>query len=690
MKYTKLFRELNRNDAAIAGGKGASLGEMLNAGIPVPDGYVVLSTTFDKFIEDTDLVQEVDAILDGVNHKEIHTVESASEKIKGLILSREMPHDIAEEIKTNFKSLGTKFVAVRSSATAEDGAEHAWAGQLESYLNTTDKDLLDKVKHCWASLFTPRAIFYRFEKGLHSTRISVAVVVQKMVESEVSGIAFSVHPVTEDRNQSIIEAGFGLGEAIVSGSVTPDSYVVEKIPRRVIDKNISTQERGLFRVETGGNEWRTIDEPKASSQVLGEKQIFDLSEIIVGIENHYGFPCDIEWAYEKGKFYIVQSRPITTLSAPKQSNLPFDERIQKMFEEKRPLHCNVHYPKIPVINVEASLEALIKNKYYSSLGKEADLAGIMYMDQEFSYWNHIPSIPPISEIKFIEKIIVDTKKKIPEYKKDLQAVYSTSDEEMSKPEKVIESLKEVNRISKELYVLFGLFIDEAFHVSEESVMQQLQEIRMQMDDVGVNYLYKAYDKVFKTLTDTFKIDKDIVINSTTDDIIKMVRGTLNNPENLRERAIAYVLYRNKISVHYGEEAKAIYQYLLNQDPDKTLLEDAKKSNEIRGLVGHKGKAKGKVVKLSATDYRNKQKLDQLLSNGSFVLVAPMTVPELVPYFKDAVAFVTDEGGITCHAAIIARELNKPCVTGTRVATQTLKDGDMVEVDADKGVVRIIN
>ena len=689
MKYTKLFRELNRNDAAIAGGKGASLGEMLNAGIPVPDGYVVLSTTFDKFIEDTDLVQEVDAILDGVNHKEIHTVESASEKIKGLILSREMPHDIAEEIKTNFKSLGTKFVAVRSSATAEDGAEHAWAGQLESYLNTTDKDLLDKVKHCWASLFTPRAIFYRFEKGLHSTRISVAVVVQKMVESEVSGIAFSVHPVTEDRNQSIIEAGFGLGEAIVSGSVTPDSYVVEKIPRRVIDKNISTQERGLFRVETGGNEWRTIDEPKASSQVLGEKQIFDLSEIIVGIENHYGFPCDIEWAYEKGKFYIVQSRPITTLSAPKQSNLPFDERIQKMFEEKRPLHCNVHYPKIPVINVEASLEALIKNKYYSSLGKEADLAGIMYMDQEFSYWNHIPSIPPISEIKFIEKIIVDTKKKIPEYKKDLQAVYSTSDEEMSKPEKVIESLKEVNRISKELYVLFGLFIDEAFHVSEESVMQQLQEIRMQMDDVGVNYLYKAYDKVFKTLTDTFKIDKDIVINSTTDDIIKMVRGTLNNPENLRERAIAYVLYRNKISVHYGEEAKAIYQYLLNQDPDKTLLEDAKKSNEIRGLVGHKGKAKGKVVKLSATDYRNKQKLDQLLSNGSFVLVAPMTVPELVPYFKDAVAFVTDEGGITCHAAIIARELNKPCVTGTRVATQTLKDGDMVEVDADKGVVRII-
>lgn len=695
MELTRNFKQLNKDNADLAGGKGASLGEMTQAGIPVPPGFVVLSESFELFIKETDLVQEIDAILHKVNHKEIHTVEAASEKIRELILNAEMPKGIARDIERQFIELNTKYVAVRSSATAEDGKDHAWAGQLESYLNTQEDDLLTKVKLCWSSLFTPRAIFYRFEKGLHSTKISVAVVIQKMVESEFSGIAFSVHPVTEDHNQLIIEAGFGLGEAIVSGSITPNSYVVEKQPRNILDINVSTQERGLYRsemasAEHGNNEWVNIPEPKASSQVLTEAQILELSEIILKIENHYGFPCDIEWAFEDGKFFIVQSRPITTLSAPKQSRPEFDNRIQRMFEEKCPLHCNVHYPKIPIINIEASFQAEINSPLYAEVGINADLAGIMYMDKEFCYWNHMASVPIISDIKIIEKIISDINKHIPEYRLELQAVYNTQDDQMSNSEKVIESLLEVNRISEDMYVRFGLFIDEAFSVSDESTMQKLQEIRMKMDDVGVNYLYKAYDKIFKALTDTFKIDKDIVMNATTDEIIRMVRGDLKNIESLRDRAIAYVLYKNKISVHYGEEAKAIYQYLLNQDPDKKLLGCAKKSNEIRGLVGHKGKVRGKVVKLSATDYHDKQKLEELLSYEPFILIAPMTVPELVPYFKNALAFVTDEGGITCHAAIIARELNKPCVTGTRIATQTLKDGDMVEVDADRGVVKIIS
>jgi len=313
MEFTQNFKNLNKGDSDIAGGKGASLGEMTQAGIPVPPGFVVLSTTFDEFIKEADLVQEIDAIIDGVNHKDINSVEVASEKIQALIINAQISEKIASEIKTKFKDLDTEFVAVRSSATAEDGADNAWAGQLDSFLNTKEENLLEKVQHCWASLFTPRAIFYRFEKGLHTTKISVAVVVQKMVNSEVSGIAFSVHPVTEDRNQMIIEAGFGLGEAIVSGSVTPDSYVIEKEPRRIIDINVSSQTRALYRVETGGNEWLNIPEPKASSQVLNEKQILEFADLIMKIENHYGFPCDIEWAFEQDKFYIVQSRPITTL-----------------------------------------------------------------------------------------------------------------------------------------------------------------------------------------------------------------------------------------------------------------------------------------------------------------------------------------------------------------------------------------
>lgn len=314
MELLRDFKNIDKNDVILAGGKGASLGEMTNVKIPVPPGFVILSIAFKKFLEETDLNVEIDAILDSVNHKEIHTVENASEKIKALILQAKTPKDIAVEIQKFFKNLNSKYVAVRSSATTEDSVSAAWAGQLESYLNTTEEMLLENVKKCWASLFTPRAIFYRFEKDLHKQKISVAVVVQKMVESEKSGIAFSVHPVTQDRNQLIIEAGFGLGEAIVSGEITPDSYVVEKQPRQIIDKNIDIQAKGLYCAKNGSNEWKNIPKEQGEKQVLSDNEILELSELILKIEKHYKFPCDIEWAFENGKIYITQSRPITTLS----------------------------------------------------------------------------------------------------------------------------------------------------------------------------------------------------------------------------------------------------------------------------------------------------------------------------------------------------------------------------------------
>lgn len=313
MEFIREFATISKNDSAIAGGKGASLGEMTQALIPVPPGFVVVSEAFEHFLSETDLGVEIDAILKTVKHEQMHTVEQASEKIHALIVNATMPADIAIAVSASFKKLGAEFVAVRSSATAEDSASAAWAGQLDSYLNTTQEKLLEHVQKCWASLFTPRAIFYRFEKELHEQKISVAVVIQKMVESVSSGVAFSVHPVTQDHNQLIIEAGFGLGEAIVSGSITPDSYVVTKEPRGIIDKNIAEQSRGLYRASSHGNEWKELEASHGSQQVLSDAEILELTEIVLKIEVHYGFPCDIEWAREGGKFYIVQSRPITTL-----------------------------------------------------------------------------------------------------------------------------------------------------------------------------------------------------------------------------------------------------------------------------------------------------------------------------------------------------------------------------------------
>jgi len=310
--YIKSFKQLNKKSAFEAGGKGASLGEMTNAKIPVPPGFVVLAGAFEQFLEETDLDVEIEAILKKVKQKDINSVEKASETIRALILNAKMPTDLAVEIKKHFKVLGAKFVAVRSSATAEDGASAAWAGQLETYLNTTEKDVLKNIQLCWSSLFTPRAIFYRIEKKMAKTKVSVAVVVQAMVQSEVAGICFTVHPVTKDKNQMVIEAGFGLGEAIVSGSVTPDTYVIHKNDFSILDINVS--EQSMMIVKSGNkNLEKKLSAKAGGKQKLTGKQIVELAKVCKNIEKHYKFPCDIEWAMVGNKFYITQSRPITTL-----------------------------------------------------------------------------------------------------------------------------------------------------------------------------------------------------------------------------------------------------------------------------------------------------------------------------------------------------------------------------------------
>ncbi len=312
-KYTQNFKELNKKSVEIAGGKGASLGEMTDAGIPVPPGFVVLSSAFDTFLQKSDLFQDIESKIRKVNYDDINSVTRVSAIISDLILDAPIPEGLEEEFLAEFKKMNAKYVAVRSSATAEDSSIASWAGELESYLNSTEKTLLPNIKKCWASLFTPRAIFYRKEKELLDTEVSVAVVVQKMVESEISGICFTVHPVTQDRNQMIIEAGYGLGEAIVSGSVTPDSYVLDKRDMSIIDINIASQERKIVKCLKKGTKWQKIKEGDEEKQKLTGEEIIKLAKLCMRIEEHYGFPCDIEWAQAEAKFYITQSRPITTL-----------------------------------------------------------------------------------------------------------------------------------------------------------------------------------------------------------------------------------------------------------------------------------------------------------------------------------------------------------------------------------------
>ncbi len=333
MRYVKTFREIHKDDIPIAGGKGANLGEMYNSGFPVPPGFIVTANAYKDFIVKTGIINEMKEILSKVDYNDYDSINKAAKDIQTLILSEEMPYEIKSEIKAAYEAMykisydlpkkaseyinavrTAPFVAVRSSATAEDLPNASFAGQQATYLNVKGEDnLIKSVQKCWASLFTTRAVFYRHKNNFDHFKVLIAVVVQKMVNSEASGVAFTVDPVSEDRNLMVIEAAFGLGEAVVGGEVTPDHYVVNKNTFEIVEKKIAHKNFMIIRDPSGTNKKVYLDDDVAEKQVLSDDKIVELAKIIKEIENHYGKPQDIEWAKEGTKLYIVQSRPITTL-----------------------------------------------------------------------------------------------------------------------------------------------------------------------------------------------------------------------------------------------------------------------------------------------------------------------------------------------------------------------------------------
>ncbi|MFH1696218.1 MAG: PEP/pyruvate-binding domain-containing protein, partial [Candidatus Micrarchaeota archaeon] len=236
----------------------------------------------------------------------------ASEKIRKEIFKGIIPKEIEESIWKEFNVLKANYVAVRSSATAEDAKDASWAGELDTFTHITKKGLLEAIKKCWSSLFTPRAIFYRIEKKLARKKVSVGVVVQKMVGSNSSGVAFTVNPITKNKNEIVIEAAFGLGESVVSGSVTPDNYKVNKKEMFIENIEVNKQEH-MLTLKSGKTQKVKVKTSEQENQKLSGQKIIELAELCKKIEIHYNFPQDIEFALEKDKLFIVQSRPITTL-----------------------------------------------------------------------------------------------------------------------------------------------------------------------------------------------------------------------------------------------------------------------------------------------------------------------------------------------------------------------------------------
>ena len=338
-RYVKWLSELSKKDVKLVGGKGANLAEMFNMKMPVPPAFVIAAESYLYFLEETELKDKIYSKLGKLDVDNTQELEEVAKEIREMIEKAEIPEDMQDEILESYEALNVDkdilerassdalailkkgyepvFVAVRSSATAEDTEAASFAGQQETFLNVKGKtDLIEAIKKCFASLFTARSIYYRIKKGFKHEAVLIAVVVQIMINSDKSGVIFSRDPV-EMTDNVIIEAVFGLGEGIVSGRIQPDHYIVSR-ELKILDKSIVDKKIALFRNSSGKTEIVNLTKERSESQVLTDYEIKRLASYALQLEEHYRKAQDIEFAIDSGKIFIVQTRPITTLEKRKE------------------------------------------------------------------------------------------------------------------------------------------------------------------------------------------------------------------------------------------------------------------------------------------------------------------------------------------------------------------------------------
>jgi len=370
-------------DLALAGGKGANLGELSQAGFDVPPGFVITTTAYDLLLQENDLQTRLAGLLVSLDFDAPDSVKNISQQLQALLQQISIPEQIADEVLKAYQELGSGAVAVRSSATAEDLPEAAFAGQQETFLNVVDEgELMDGVRACWMSLWSERAILYRARQEVDQTTVKLAVVVQKMIPADVAGVMFTANPMNGERDELIIDANPGLGEAVVSGLVTPDHFVVNKRSRRIKEQRLGRREVVIRPKTGGGTEQVTSTQEITNTAALSLQAIRQLSRLGINIERHYGIPQDIEWAWvqdetKAGRFLILQARPMTALPEPLKVSGPM-RLIVPMLAEMWPTRP---YP-LDMTTFTGAIERAIGNLLVTMIGKSAPSPDESFLEED--------------------------------------------------------------------------------------------------------------------------------------------------------------------------------------------------------------------------------------------------------------------------------------------------------------------
>jgi phosphohistidine swiveling domain-containing protein len=623
------------NNSFIYGGKGASLGKLMQIGMKVPEGFVIPTN-----------------IVDIKNYE--------------------------TEILNAFDKLNCEFVAVRSSANAEDSTSDSFAGQFKTCLFVKKEDLLEEITECKKFLDSDRVKAYCEVKKIDRKKISLAIVVQKMVQSKIAGVCFTANPVSRGADEIIIEACYGLGEASVSGEITPDRYVIKN---NKITKNISEQEKQLvYDQDRKTVRYQEVEEVMQRRQKMDDSLIRKLVRIARNVEKHYQKPIDIEWAIEGKQIYILQARPITTISSDIKQRLSIDpEKYDHLWDWGAPyLIAAIDQETFAVngkwdfishgVNNTTSLY-ISKNdrKILSEKGFKVYYTG--YRKYETQVRMHMRQMEDtLLKMKNKNLNILSNKELADDFRKFVLQVYKIFE---------IYDLTECMYTDKVEWVIVNN--DKTY---------ELERLRENVKKMG-----------------EFKLEQRDLLNRTWDykkgilaDFLNQITKRLKltySPEQYHYKELIDLLLGKKIVIPdrsvwirgkfsswkdiVGEEAKSLINALSHFD---------KNVQTISGVTSNRGQYAGRVRKIEFNIKTNYEKEIAKMKKGE-ILVSGSTGPEMILACKKAGAIVAEEGGVISHAAIISRELGIPCITGTHIACKVLSNGDLVEVDADNGVVRIL-
>jgi phosphoenolpyruvate synthase/pyruvate phosphate dikinase len=709
-QFTRCFDQIGSQDGNLVGGKGASLGEMTQAGFDVPNGFVITTEAF---------------------------------VVLGTTPLDALPEAFVNEVYDQFDKIGAEFVAVRSSANCEDSVDNSFAGQFETYLNITREHLLENIVKCWESVYGERSQAYIEEKQIDKNSVQMAVVIQQMIQSEVAGVAFCCHPVSGDQDQIFIEGGYGLGEAVVSGQITPDSYIVDKTKNTILETHISTQTRGLFKDHTGANIWKTIRPNLSQQQKLSDQQVLELAQICRNIERHYGFVCDIEWALCDNRFYITQSRPVTTFVDQSMGNSSVYNRAKSVNWIKWLERPNPPFFGTSVwtgLGPDEFIKAGFGDIGYHFLYQD----GMMYYDVDNAQVN----FTKVQNLLYSKSLFWMSERLQQTHDDNIAIVQHLSHSDQTILDKLRGFYTVIRSYGPFLFITISL--EQIYeHRGEEQLREHADKLtggdvqslivllaksdkktvydkinddirnRKPVTEIHAQY---AWSKSRDGFTDFYTLEE---IQDIVDNFDQTRADSFDIPEGLEGLAREYgelIFFRTdrtdklyemlglfrpiliEIAEHFGLTFAELAQYncvdlikgemnKYNKDFSYTFVDgghhiqnhhivlfETVQVDVLSGNTAYPGKVTGVVKVIKHPSEISKVHVGD-------VLVAQMTLPSFIMAMNKACAFVTDEGGITCHASIVAREMKKPCVIGTKIATQVLKDGDLVEVDADHGIVR---